>query len=83
MEKINYREQELELANRLLKFLESGGSSRQTSRCSGRVTQSATDDQLQLLESMGIRPKWLATEQEADEMILHYKAILRSATARW
>ena len=82
MEKTNYREQELDLAERLLKFLESGGSSRRSSGRLERVTQPATRKQLRLLEDLGIRPKWIATKQEASEMILHYKAILDSVRPR-
>lgn len=70
MEKINYRKQELNLADRLVSFLES--------RRIGRVTDPATNRQLGLLGRLGIRPLWIATWREAEEMILHYKAILSS-----
>ena len=82
MEKINYRKQELDLVDRLLRIIESGGTSRPTSWHNERVTQPATPKQLRLLSEHGIRPLWVATELEADEMILHYKAILRSVNHR-
>ena len=82
MEKINYRKQELDLVDRLLRIIESGSTSRPTSRHNGRVTQPATPQQLRLLSEHGIRPLWVATEQEAEEMIVHYKAILRSVNHR-
>jgi hypothetical protein len=82
MEKINYRTQELDLVERLLRIIESGGTSRESSRHTERVTQPATRRQLRLLSEHGIRPLWIATEQEADEMILHYKVILRSVNHR-
>ena len=82
MEKVNYHKQELDLANRLLRIIESGAASRPVSRHIERVTRPATHRQLRLLSEHGIRPKWLATEQEADEMIMHYKAILDSVRHR-
>ena len=82
MEKINYRKQELDLVDRLLRIIESGCTSRPTSRHNDRVTQPATHKQLRLLSEHGIRPLWVATEQEAEEMIVHYKAILRSVNHR-
>ena len=82
MEKINYRKQELDLVDRLLRIIESGAASRPASLHTERVTQLATDRQLRILSEHGIRPLWNATEQEAAEMIMHYKAILRSANHR-
>ena len=82
MEKTNYREQELDLAERLLRFFESEGASRQSYGRLERVTQPATHKQLRLLSDLGIRPKWHATKQEASEMILHYKAVLASVNHR-
>ncbi|MCK5616245.1 hypothetical protein KAR91_81035 [Candidatus Pacearchaeota archaeon] len=70
MEKINYRKQELNLADRLVSFLES--------RRIGRVAEPATNRQLGLLGRLGIRPLWIATRREAEEMIAHYKTILSS-----
>lgn len=82
MGKINYHKRELELADRLLRIIESERVSRQPSRRSGRVTNPATDEQLRLLSKHGIRPLWYATEHEAQEMIMHYKAILSSVSRR-
>ena len=75
MEKINYHKQELDLADRLVSFLESSSNSRQHV---GRVTEPATDRQLRLLSGLGIRPLWIVTQKEAEEMLVHYKAILGS-----
>ncbi len=71
MEKINYRKQELDLADRLMDFFEA--------RRIGRVTEPATSGQLRLLGRLGIRPLWIVTRKEAEEMIVHYKTILDSA----
>jgi hypothetical protein len=78
MEKINYRKQELDLVDRLLRIIESGAASRPASRHTERVTQYATREQLRILSEQGIRPLWNATEQEAEELIGNYKAILKS-----
>ena len=75
MKKIDYRNQALDLVDRLLSIVESGGSC----QAAGRVTEPATEGQLRLLNRLGIRPRWIATRQEAEEMIIHYKAILNSA----
>jgi hypothetical protein len=75
MEKIKYRKQELDLTDRLVGFLESSSNSRQHV---GRVTEPATRRQLGLLSRLGIRPLWIATQKEAEEMIVHYKAICGS-----
>ena len=79
MEKINCRKQELDLVDRLMSFLESGSNSRQHV---GRVTEPATRRQLGLLSRLGIRPLWIASEHELEEMIVHYRTVLESVTGR-
>jgi len=79
MEKINYRKQELDLVDRLLRIIESDATSSVSSRCSGRITDPATERQLRLLGRLGIRPLWEATRLEAEELIVHYQAVLSSA----
>ena len=69
----------LDLADRLVSFLESGSNSRQHV---GRVTEPATRRQLGLLSRLGIRPLWIATQQEANELICQYRAIWKSAESR-
>jgi hypothetical protein len=73
MEKINYRKQELDLVDRLLKIIESGSNPRQHV---ARVADSATGKQLEQLSRHGIRPLLKATKQDAEELIANYKAIL-------
>ena len=77
MEKINYYKQERDLADRLVHFLEAERRPRRERR-TGRVTEPATNEQLELLAKFGIYPKWLATRQEANEMICNYRIILNS-----
>ena len=75
MGKINYRKQSLDLVDRLLSIVESA----EDCQTVGRVTEPATERQLRLLQELGIRPLWIATRYEAEEMISHYKVILNSA----
>ncbi len=79
MEKINYHKQELDLADRLEELIKASRNSHLSSRQIGRVTDPATSEQLQILSRHGIRPLWIATRKEAEEMIFHYKVILNSA----
>jgi hypothetical protein len=78
MKKIKYDKQERDLADRLLQILKGERYSRLPVKQPGQVTDPATREQLGLLASLGIRPKWQATRYEADEMICHYKLILGS-----
>ena len=78
MEKINYRKLELDLIDRLLKRLEARDYPSMWAKRFGKVVEPATKSQLGLLAQLGIRPKWQATRQEADEMICHYKLILNT-----
>ncbi len=82
MEKVNDHRQKLDLVSRLLQLVEPRCISRSLQPSSERVTQPATRQQLLLLKSLGIRPKWVATRQEADEMIENYRIILDSAGRR-
>lgn len=81
MEKINYHEHERELLDRLERFLEARRPTR-LARSSGRVTEPATKQQLELLADLGIYPKWQATRYEAEEMICNYKLILSSVNRK-
>jgi hypothetical protein len=76
MEKINYRKQELDLVDRLLRIIESGATSKASFEHTERESDQATDEQLRLLNRLGIRPLWKATKQDAEELIANYKAIL-------
>ena len=82
MEKINYRKQELDLVDRLLRIVEPRASYSRQAKRAGRVTEPATAKQLWLLVKLGIYPKWEATRQEAEEMIIHYKLILATVNPR-
>ena len=82
MEKINYRKQELDLVDRLLRIVESRASSDGQAKQAGRVTEPATAKQLGLLAKLGIVPNWEATKQEASEMISHYELILATVNPR-
>lgn len=82
MEKINYRKQELDLVDRLLRIVESRASSDGQAKRAVRVTEPATAKQLGLLARLGIYPKWQATRQEASEMISNYKLILATVNHR-
>jgi hypothetical protein len=76
MEKINYRKQELDLVDRLLRIIESGATSKAPFEHKERASDQATDEQLRLLNRLGLRPLWKATKQDAEELIANYKAIL-------
>ncbi len=82
MEKINYRKQELDLVDRLLRIVEPRASHSRQAKQAGRVTEPATAKQLWLLAKHGICPKWEATRKEAEEMIIHYKLILATVNPR-
>ncbi len=71
MEKIIYHKQEKKSADRPLRLSKSG-----------IVTEPATKEQLRLLGSLGIYPKWLATRYEAQEMIDYHQLILNSVNRR-
>lgn len=74
MKKINHDKQGWDLADRLLRILET----ERYSKLPTRVTEPATREQLELLARLGIYPKWQATRHEADEMICNYRHILGS-----
>jgi len=82
MGKINYRKQELDLVDRLLRIVEPRASYSRQAKQAGRVTEPATAKQLGLLAEHGICPKWEATRKEAEEMIIHYKLILATVNPR-
>ena len=69
MEKINYRKQELDLVDRLLRIIEAGSVALR------QVREPATNEQLWYLSRLGIYPKWTATRQEASEMIALSKLV--------
>ncbi|MFA6186361.1 MAG: hypothetical protein WC770_03995 [Phycisphaerae bacterium] len=74
MEKIKYHKQEKKSADRPLRLSESGQAS--------IITEPATKEQLMLLSSLGIYPKWQATRYEAQEMIDYHQLILNSVDRR-
>lgn len=78
MEKINYYKQEQDLADRLLRLLDTRRNSHSPAKQAGRVTEPASKRQLELLAKLGIYPKWQATRYEAHEMICNYRTILGS-----
>lgn len=82
MEKINYYRQELDLMDRLLRFVEHRQHLGLPSGLVSRIVQPATGKQLGLLKKLGIHPKWKVTKQEAHEMICHYRLILNSVNRR-
>ena len=78
MEKINYREHEPDLIDKLLRFLEAGRRGRLTPKHIDSVVEPAKYEQLDKLAKIGIYPKWRVTEQEADEIILDHKLIIET-----
>ena len=78
MKKINYNQQEQDLADRLLQLLDTRRNYSRPQRQAGRVTEPASEKQLELLVKLGIYPKWQATRYEAHEMICNYRTILGS-----
>ena len=82
MEKINHRNNERDLIDRLLKLLEARYDSSMRAKRLGKIVEPATYKQLNLLAELGIRPKWQATREEADELICHYNLILETASRR-
>ncbi|MEN6384770.1 MAG: hypothetical protein ABFD79_06195 [Phycisphaerales bacterium] len=75
MKKIKYNKQEMNLVDRLDRLI---GLLEAERRSVTEVTDRASEDQLELLAKLGIRPKWQATRQEAYEMICHYRLILKT-----
>ncbi len=71
MEKRNYHTQELDLLDRLERFLEA-----ELEKKAKQADEPARPEQLTLLAKLGIRPKWRASMAEADEMISHYRAVI-------
>ena len=82
MEKINHRNNERDLIDRLLKLLEARYDSSMRAKRLDKIVEPATYKQLGLLAKLGIRLQWQATREEADEMICHYQLILNTATGR-
>jgi hypothetical protein len=76
MEKRNYHAQEPKLIERLESFLNKQKDSALEKKA-GCTEMQATADQLSRLRELGIRPKWKATSSEAQEMICHYRTILK------
>ena len=74
MEKIRYHKQEKKSAYRPLRLSESDQAI--------IITDPATEEQLMLLSSLGIRPKWQATRNEAQEMIDYHQLILNTVNRR-
>jgi len=72
MGKINYRKQELDLVDRLLRIVEPRASYSRQAKQAGRVTEPATAKQLGLLAKHGICPKWEATRKEAEVFSVNY-----------
>jgi len=70
MEKINYRKQELDWVDRLLRIIESGSEAAVSSKWSSNGAEQALASRPELLSGLGIRPKWKATRSEVEEMVL-------------
>ncbi len=78
MEKINYREHEPDLIDKLLRFLDSRHTVRLTPKHIETVIEPAKCEQLEKLAKIGIRPKWRVTELDANEIIINHKLIIET-----